>query len=394
MKRLIYLFLLLPLLFAACSADEPVPAPSHPAGSFTIPITVTMNNGASTRLGDPGIDDELPPPGNVYVFVWKKCKDANTDRYEFMLIRKEDIAESAWTPIDMGNATEERYRMEMKTVTSQKFTPATQGAYNENEVLGRAYAIATHKDRKISEGDLLGMVENLCNIDIIEDATLTNNVCFINNVSQTAINAFDTKLEAITLDCGEWTTEQLRDLYSSPIASDGRVDNTRLANGVIIYNSTLTTGAFEVFGDIRMYHAAAKVDFKWEVPATLQDKIAVKKITTKNLPTTCKIFEPTDNPTTTTNHYVIGGATNDTDVNSGINHNIVQPINPGNKWIGREYFYALQPPTGTITYDVEFEDINANDSYTKSKISNATFTATPLSNVFTGWYRINATITE
>ncbi len=376
MKRLIYLFLLLPLLFAACSADEPVPAPSHPAGSFTIPITVTMNNGASTRLGDPGIDDELPPPGNVYVFVWKKCKDANTDRYEFMLIRKEDIAESAWTPIDMGNATEERYRMEMKTVTSQKFTPATQGAYNENEVLGRAYAIATHKDRKISEGDLLGMVENLCNIDIdiIEDATLTNNVCFINNVSQTAINAFDAKLEAITLDCGEWTTEQLRDLYSSPIASDGRLDNTRLANGVIIYNSTLTTGAFEVFGDIRMYHAAAKVDFKWEVPATLQDKIAVKKITTQGLPTTCKIFEPTKNPEGSASQVIT--------------------TNPGNKWIGREYFYALQPPTGTITYDVEFEDINANDSYTKSKISNATFTATPLSNVFTGWFRINATITD
>ncbi len=59
------------------------------------------------------------------------------------------------------------------------------------------------------------------------------------------------------------------------------------------------------------------------------------------------------------------------------------PINPGNKWIGRQYIYALQPATADINYRVTFEGGRAAAS--------RTFDVTNPNTLFTGWYRIIAT---
>ncbi len=99
----------------------------------------------------------------------------------------------------------------------------------------------------------------------------------------------------------------------------------------------------------------------------------------------------TENPTTPTNSYIIGGLATDADVANGINHGTAQAINPGNKWIGREYFYALQPSSSKIEYTVEFESIDGTT--TKAPV-NASFAPAVPSSVFTGWYRINATVTK
>lgn len=363
MKRLIYL--LLPLFLAACTADDPTPAEVHPATCLEIPLSVMVRNDASTRIGDPGVTDELLPPSNLYLFVMKKHKAPSAgETYEFLFLRKTGIAANQWGVQDKGHHYDERYQLRL-TVT--QLSEPLQNMYPEGESLGRAYAIATTK--AIDDDKLTAIIKSLCGLAEGVTVTLTDDEYVNKEVSKSAFTDFDTKVGAIELNCSDWTSADFCDLYSSPTADDGRVDVTGLHNGEIVYSPLKNADTYVVFGDVRVYHAAAKIDYKWEVPADLQDEIAVSKITTTGLPTTCRIFRPTANDEGTKTHIIT--------------------TNPGNKWIGREYFHALQPPTGKISYTVDFQAVNGGTA--KGSVSTS-FAPGNVHNVFTGWFRINAMI--
>ncbi len=390
MNRLIFFFLF-SLIICSCSTDDTMPDPVHPSSQLRIPISVMVGNGSATRVGDPGLKEEMPTPRHVYIFIWKK---SNTSTYDFLFIRREDILSSKWTFQDEGSEYEECYQLvDAITITSLTAADLNPG-FTKNEVIGRSYAIASNV--KIPESELKSMVDGL--YAGVFDFALTGNEYAVKNINETTYPSatLDAKIQAIEMDCNGWNvaeqigwnTKAFRDLYSSPAKQDGRLDVLGIQNGLILYNDETYPGHRELHGDVRLYHAAAKVDFKWEVPAALRDKVAVKKLTTKNLPVKCKIFQPTSNPTTTTNKYIIG---TDAEVSTAINKGTIHPINPGNKWAGREYFYVLQPAMGTISYTVDFEAV---DGGTPKASVDATFTPTPLNNIFTGWFRINATIEE
>ena len=128
------------------------------------------------------------------------------------------------------------------------------------------------------------------------------------------------------------------------------------------------------FGPVRLYHCAAKYDFTWEVAAALQGTTSLSSITLRNLPTTCRVFQPTQNPAGTATRTVIGNAEAD------------NRLTPANQWIGRAYTYALQPPAGTVDYTVTF----AGSASRPQK--EASFTPALLNDTYTGWYRIIANI--
>ncbi len=361
--------------------------PSSPTTHLSVPISVMLSDGGGTRVGDPGVMEDMPTPDNVYVFLWKMVDKAT---YEFLFLRREGIKDS-WTYMDGDAEYDSRYELRDAIMVSD-LTQVLDGAgFAINEVIGRSYAIATNV--KIPEAELITMVNGL--YAGVFDCVLTDDQYHVKGIKEATYPAasLEAKVQGLEMNCSStaWNKEAFRDLYSSPAKQDGRVDVLGIANGLILYNTQENPGSRELHGDVRLYHTAAKVDFKWEVPASLQDMIAVRKITTTGLPVRCKVFNPTSNPTDApVKNYIIGSDT-EANMQAAINCGVLQPINPGNKWMGREYFYALQPAGGTITYTVDFESV---DGITSKAPVNASFTPSVVNDIFTGWYRINATVSN
>lgn len=78
------------------------------------------------------------------------------------------------------------------------------------------------------------------------------------------------------------------------------VDNAD--NGTFVWDGTTLHQ-----NDIRLYHAATKYDFQWEVAdkdangqplRSRTDGVCLRKVTLTNVPTRCAIFAPTDLPNT------------------------------------------------------------------------------------------------
>ncbi len=364
MKRLIYLFLL-PLLSVACTDSETVAPSPRPVTRLSVPVQVMGGNGTRAAVGDPGVDGEAQPPENIYVFAWMKT-DANT--YEFIFHRQTELAPAKWSTlaIDPGEGTDYSARYELNDHIVLNFTRLGTGLFPKNERIGQIYVFGTNVP--VANDVLKTKIDALCqdfSYDNADDYRVTG-------ISATDGAAIDGKIRALTLDCSAYTSEQFRDLYSSPWRSDGRKDDTNLDNGVIAYNDVdyASDNITVLTGDVRLYHAAAKIDFKWEVPATMQNNTAVGSITVSSLPTVCTIFDPTHNTTGTATETLT--------------------TDKGSQWLGREYFHALQPADGNIAYQVTFKDPSTTG--TDNKSVSATFVPAVKHEVFTGWYRINATV--
>ncbi len=135
---------------------------------------------------------------------------------------------------------------------------------------------------------------------------------------------------------------------------------------------------------VKLYHVAAKVDFTWEIPSSLRSTVEMEKIECSALPTTCKVFVPTDNPAGTGTSLVIAPTT--LSASTPANY-----VNEGNKWIGRAYAYMLQPPSpGAVSYTVTFGGTGQRPT-SAGMITPPTAT---YNTTFTGWYRVVADVKE
>ena len=329
------------LLFAACSADND-DAKGGQEITLNIPIDIySANASMQSRVGqgDPGNDVVFKAP--LYLYIYAYISENGGSSYELLtqtFTCTDDETSSTWTK-QYENTEQECWRKNVR-VTFRLGTTF-------NNVLGksRVYAIASRTD--------------------------------LSGVLPTNVSSYPTMtaLEGMTLNLDGFTSDQLKDIYSTP-ANDRSTPVASSDNGVIVANNDVLTCS-----TVKLYHVAAKVDFTWEVPASLRSTVEIAKIACSGLPTTCKVFEPTNNPTGTATSTVIGSAET-TPAPANI-------INDGNKWIGRAYAYMLQPASpGTINYTVTYGGIGAR-SETTSSITPAT---AAYSNVYTGWYRVIADV--
>lgn len=336
---------LMGVLLASCSSEEPVGAKQ--GLRLSVPVQLVTSNvfEATSRVtGDPGLDDELAPPSNLYLFAWVQTASS---AYELYYTAVTGLTPADWT-YTLGSTTEDAdSRYQFKTVLDLPFQSSVIAA-NHGDLIGRIYAIATQ--RALSETEL--------------QTIISPNTSVLASAESVELSASpDAGLRNATLSLADWSSDELRDLYSNPLADTG-TDANQIGNGQIVCDSSLSIRAR--CGTVRLYHCAAKVDFKWEMDASLRDSESVNRIVIRDLPTSCKLFAPTDNPAAETDNVTIPTATD-------------------TKWTGREYRYVLQPPTGAISYSVYFNQ----GRVPTSKV----FSPVIVNRTFTGWYRIVARIT-
>lgn len=305
------------LMLTACSSEEEERMESFTV-SVPIEIVTTQPQFTTRTAGDPGLDDELKVPAHVYIWIWLKNAD---DTYSTKFVELHPEAGDWNTSGDGVYIYNKELKYTFSTLVERK-----------NPIEGVVYAVASEK-----------AIDNVATI-------------VANGTNHTA-DDFGT-FPNWELNVIGWTPEQLRDLYSTP---DSKVTGSNKEQTMAV------DGAKIRFSNVKLYHCAAKVDFQWEVQEAKRNTTWVNSITVTGLPTSCKLFKPTQN------------------TNAGGTATIT--ANDGNKWTGREYTYVLQPENGTITYNVDLEG--------KTDVSGATFTPSKVDETFTaftGWYRIRATV--
>lgn len=262
--------------------------------------------------GDPGTTEEFPAPANLYLFTFLRLPDAAT--YYFSYEQIENLSATDWT---LENATSSayantRYRLNQTIAINVAGKGVTN--YPQNTDLGRTYAIATPKDKRIAktigqDGLFTQWFKDIPHLGL-DGATGTSVTVSNGSVTQADYERFVELLgSSAVIDCGDasawlkqdgsaatpWTSDDYRDLYSTPMET---VDNAD--NGTFVWDGTTLHQ-----NDIRLYHAAAKYDFQWEVaekdadgkPLRSQlDGVYLRKVTLTNVPTHCAIFDPTDLP--------------------------------------------------------------------------------------------------
>lgn len=345
------LALLIALLLAACSGnDEPVV--QKQSVTLTVPIELVVSNRqvAGTRTtGDPGLDDELQPPAHLYVFAWVYGAD---DKYTLFYKHRHMLALADWT-YTLGTNSEDasaRYRLNEKLVIPSTLS-VKQSA--DGTQVGRIFAIATSKE--LTEAQLKTIAGSYASVVTASPDG--------DNISSGSFDSSpDDTLAQATLSLADWTSDDLRDLYTNPY-EDTNIDYQGVRNGYVVYSSGSANKI--LCGTVRLYHCAAKVDFTWEMDASLRDTQSVSGITLWEIPTSCRLFTPTWNPD---DDYTSVSISTDVDT----------------KWIGRQYFYTLQPNTGEFIYSVSYSGDRAT--------TNSRFTPVTVNRVFTGWYRVVAKI--
>ena len=262
--------------------------------------------------GDPGTTEEFPPPANVYLFTFLRLPGADT--YYFNYEQIENLSATDWT---LENATSSayantRYRLKQSIAINVAGKGVTN--YPLNTDLGRTYAIATPKDKRIAktigqDGLFTQWFKDIPHLGL-STATGSSVTVSDGTVTQADYDRFVALLGTAVIDCGDgsaawlkqdgttatpWTSSDYRDLYSTPMET---VDNAD--NGTFVWDGTTLHQ-----NDIRLYHAATKYDFQWEVAdkdadgkalRSQLDGVYLRKVTLTNVPTHCAIFDPTDLP--------------------------------------------------------------------------------------------------
>lgn len=344
------------LLFVACTSDEEeralhtevlqIPLAVCEAPSTPIATTETRST------GDPGIRENLPAPRFLYIWLTEGDRVLH---YE----KKSDIDASAWTRKNTHDRWDYTYSVELPEgvtltdgATVQVYAIAAQHELPDDAGFSTSYATTAALNAAIFD---LSSWQN--------DATATHTT---------------------TAAAHSWA---LGNLYSTPLAlmaggnadaSAAHIADADLHNGTYTARKVGTTISLVENRPTRLYHCAAKADFKWEVPTALQPMVSVSTITVKGLPTRLKVFEPTHNPTGDGSCPLLAAS------------DAVNALTLGNKWIGREYAYVLQPPTTTANTDgILYYDVTFTGGHTAVSDKSTSSATNP---VFTTWYRINANI--
>ena len=309
--------------------------------TLSAPIAVlTAHTPVSSRAmtGDPGEDDELPPPGNLYVFAWIETPSG---KYELYHTARTGLTAADWTYRVGGDGEDRTSRYDLNRALQLKFQALARAAADGTPV-GRVYAVAT--SRALTDSQLQSI------LGTTYQAALTS------GESVRFASSPDASLRQATASLAGWTITELRDLYSTPAGLSGGQVKASAANP-----------GHATCEPLRLYHCAAKFDFLWEVAPALQPTTTVRQIEVTGLPTICRLFQPTANPA--------DGPTS-----------VTQATDEGSQWLGRTYFYALQPPSAKLTYDVRFTG--------RPDKTGIAFTPANPDPTFTGWYRIIATVND
>ena len=330
------LFTLALMLFVSCTKDDLAPDTTGKGLTLIVPFTTVGEQPVAddmvTRVpSDPGIDDKLPATNHLYLWVCLQTSASTVN----VFFRHYDMADEAYSWTESNGL----YTMSLSVALPEISETSTAVS------VGRIYAIAS--SHAITKGELNGIYNG-----ITADAYATGSA--MQSVASATFNLLD---DAVFTPATALTSDQLRDLYSTSTVNEIHITGFDPESGEA--NQVKTVGDVPV----RLYHCAAKADFQWESTSA----VTVKSITIKNLPTTCKIFQPTQN-TNADGQMLIT-----TDMSS--------------KWIGRKYVYVLQPYNpSTLTYDVDLEG--------KTDLTNLASPSAVSGTNFTTWYRIRAKVTN
>ncbi len=365
MKYLHILFLA--VVLAACSNDDDQwTAPKKDVLTLTVPIELRMSqplaDGTRAAIGDPGYDDQLDPPTILYVFSWIKGPkgDATEGKITAQYFKKEvDATDWVYNAADNYYRLSQDINLKYEELVLDLYQAELQTGKNLLHI-GNTYVVATNK--ALTDAQVQ---------DIAGDGITTTG----GSVLWVPESAPQFATAKVTFDYTQWTSADFRDLYSNP-ANDDTKDTRGATNGQILYKydaaQTDSKKHELVMGDVRLYHVAAKYDFTWEVAKDIQSTTAVNTITVTDLPTQCTIFNPVNNPT---------------DAQTASAEEITTDV--GSQWLGREVVYGLQRSDAKMIYDVTFKDVDG-DGTAKSNVT-TTFSPTK-DNLFTGWYRVIATV--
>ena len=367
------------LMLASCSSDEVGGTPDAPgSNAFSVRVSVQTGHDGTRAPGDPGEDTMLPAPRYLYVWAIVRYADDADDKRHYRYLAIDTQADQwKWTPD--GNYPDHRYVLDDLIVFD----------CGDNRLAPRSkiyiYAIASRVslDNALSNHSSLSSYLNESGEISWTDGQELADYPF----SSLAINDIPTSLSAGT---AAKQSDALRDLYGTPVHQVADNQLSVDANGIVDSPG----------GTVRLYHCAARVDMTWEVAAyddagnvdydntlDLQSTTALKGIELQGLPTSLKVFQPTQNVAT-------GGTYDALLAHSTVD--AVSKITPGNQWIGRAVAYVTQPNTsgkgtdGKIGYGVSFS--NPSGGTEKSDVTSSTPSAT--NTYYTTWYRVNARIKE
>ena len=367
------------LMLASCSSDEVGGTPDAPgSNAFSVRVSVQTGHDGTRAPGDPGEDTMLPAPRYLYVWAIVRYADDADDKRHYRYLAIDTQADQwKWTPD--SDYPDHRYVLDDLIVFD----------CGDNRLAPRSkiyiYAIASRVslDNALSNHSSLSSYLNESGEISWTDGQELADYPF----SSLAINDIPTSLSAGT---AAKQSDALRDLYGTPVHQVADNQLSVDANGIVDSPG----------GTVRLYHCAARVDMTWEVAAyddagnvdydntlDLQSTTALKGIELQGLPTSLKVFQPTQNVAT-------GGTYDALLAHSTVD--AVSKITPGNQWIGRAVAYVTQPNTsgkgtdGKIGYGVSFS--NPSGGTEKSDVTSSTPSAT--NTYYTTWYRVNARIKE
>ena len=329
------LFTLALMLFVSCTKDDLVPDTTGKGLTLIVPFTTVgeqpMADDMVTRVpSDPGSDDKLPATENLYLWVCLKTTSSTVA----VFFRHYTVTDGySWTE------SNGHYTMSISVSLPEIEETATDVS------VGRIYAIAS--ERALSGGELHGIYDGITEVNYLAGS------CLQRNLESATYNLLD---NAVFSPATALTSDDLRDLYSTSTVNEIHITGFDPEHPSKA-NQLKTIGNEPV----KLYHCAAKADFQWESTSG----VTVNSITIKNLPTTCKIFQPTQN--------------------TNANGKITITTDKSSKWIGRRCVYVFQP-SSTLTYDVVLEG--------KNKLTNLASPSAVSGTNFTTWYRIRAKVTN
>ena len=185
-----------------------------------------------------------------------------------------------------------------------------------------------------------------------------------------AINA----IKAVTFTPADYNN--LQDIYSSPY--NLKIDDDNNQHTPDNYYGTVqdVASAQPNVDNLMLFHVAAKVDFLWNVADNAQSVISLTEMIVNGLSRTGYLFRPNEN---------------DVPTNDAATYTRAIPINIGNQWDGRAYFYAIPYSNGTyypLTLDLKAADGKPDKIGVALDIPYTLSTENP----YTHWMRGNITI--
>ncbi len=368
------------LMLASCSSDEVGGTPEAlGSNAFSVSVCVQTGHDGTRAPGDPGDDTMLPAPSYLYLWAIVRYEADATDKRHYRYLAIDTQADQwKWTPD--GDYPDHRYVLDDLIVFDCGDNRLAPGS----KIYIYAIASRVSLDYALRNYSSLSSYLNESGEISWTDGQSLAGYPF----SSLAINNIPASLSAGT--AAKQRSDALRDLYGTPVHQVADNQLSVDANGIVDSPG----------GTIRLYHCAARVDVTWEVAAyddagnvdydktlDLQSTTALEGILLQGLPTSLKVFQPTQNVAT-------GGTYDALLAHSTVD--AVSKITPGNQWIGRAVAYVTQPYTsgyrtdGKIGYRVSFS--NPSGGTEKSDVTSSTPSAT--NTTYTTWYRVNARIKE